>query len=221
MDTSKLDAIISGWATPKTILNKPDFVAVQKVVFDQLALGKPVSLADVISTSGLDKDVAKSQFEKLGRMGAGHNTHGEIESYVLSITPTMTKFTVESLDLYAWCALDSLFLPGLIDKAAKVQAVCPSTGGLIEMTVTPEGVHQLNPTDAVLTVEIPPEFSEKQQLDADDSMDANCDLMHFFQTADAAEKWIAKRENITMVSIEEGWRLANEAWIKPFKKSLG
>ncbi|KAA3644022.1 MAG: hypothetical protein DWQ07_18070 [Chloroflexi bacterium] len=220
MEPTKLDNIISGWAMPKMALDRPEFVAVQKAVFDQLALGKPVSLQDVIVSSGLDQDVAKNQFELIKSIGAGLNDSGEIESYVLSIIPTMTKFTIDTLDLYAWCALDSLFLPGLINKTARVQAICPTTGGLIELTVTPKGVTQINSPEAVLTVEIPSEISEKERQNRKQPIGANCDLMHFFSSEAAAEEWVGARNNVTTLSIAEGWLLAKNAWIDPFMAKL-
>jgi alkylmercury lyase len=56
---------------------------------------------------------------------------------------------------YAWCALDTLFIPGLVGKPAEVSSHCPVSGAEIRLSVALQGVVEYEPSDAVLSVFLP------------------------------------------------------------------
>ena len=73
----------------------------------------------------------------------------------LTTTKTPHALSLEGRTLYAWCALDTLFIPGLLDQVAEVESTCPTSGTRVRLIVTPEGVTSVDPTHAVLSVVLP------------------------------------------------------------------
>jgi alkylmercury lyase len=57
--------------------------------------------------------------------------------------------------LFAWCALDTLFIPGLLDKVAEITSICPVSGTPVRLTVSPEGVQSVDPPGTALSVVFP------------------------------------------------------------------
>ena len=55
----------------------------------------------------------------------------------LSLRDTVHRFTVAGVRLSAWCALDTLFLPAVLDQTATIASASPVTGGQVRLTVSP------------------------------------------------------------------------------------
>lgn len=64
-------------------------------------------------------------------------------------------FLIDGKTTYAWCALDTLFIPPLIDKAVRVEASDPITGAPVSLVVDAEGAHDVKPADAVVSMVVP------------------------------------------------------------------
>ncbi len=58
-------------------------------------------------------------------------------------------------ELYAWCSLDTLFIPGLLGEDAEISSTCPVSGDPIRLRVTPAGVQNFSPPDAVVSIVLP------------------------------------------------------------------
>ncbi|MFE0098868.1 organomercurial lyase [Streptomyces sp. NPDC059009] len=53
---------------------------------------------------------------------------------------------------YGWCAMDVLMFPVVFKEPAAVTSRCATTGEPITLTVTPNGVRDLTPTTAAVTI---------------------------------------------------------------------
>ncbi len=104
---------------------------------------------------GIDPSRAKELFEGLATVGVQVDSGGNVVGAALTAQESPHRIEVGGKDLYAWCALDTLFIPGLLGEAAEVESKCPVSGETVRLTVTPEGVQKIFPTDAVLSVAIP------------------------------------------------------------------
>jgi len=124
----------------------------------------------------------------------------------LSLDATKHRFEVDERRLFTWCAWDTLFLPELLDRTARVTSKCPVTGRAIELTVTPNGVDHVNPADAVLSMRAPTDC-----CGGDDLIARFCRHVHFFASPDAAEPWLADQGDGFVLSIEEGFELGRLA----------
>ncbi len=87
--------------------------------------------------------------------------------------------------VYAWCAWDTLFLPAVLGQTLDVTAADGHTGAPISLTVSPQGVDQVVPEDAVVSFLVP-----RGPFDAD-VVASFCHKVLFFANEDNAAAWIA------------------------------
>ena len=120
---------------------------------------------------------------------------------------TPHRFEVNGARLHAWCAWDTLFLPALIGKTARVSSQCPVTGETISLTVAPDGVEALSPEGAVVSMLMPADG-----FDAD-VIQSFCHHVHFFASREAGEQWIGEREgdDAFLLTVDEAFHLG-ELW---------
>ncbi len=111
------------------------------------------------------------------------------------------RLEVDGQRLTAWCAWDTLFLPGLLGRAARVSSRCPVTGETISLTVTSDGPSGLHPAATVLSFLVP-----EQPFDAD-VVRSFCHFVHFVASERATQEWIAQHPGTFSLSIDEGFEL--------------
>src|SRR5919106_1861632 len=66
------------------------------------------------------------------------------------LSPTH-RLNLDGRELFAWCAWDTLFLPGILDATATVESTCPTTGETISLVVSPAGVLETSHAGAVVS----------------------------------------------------------------------
>ena len=75
----------------------------------------------------------------------------------------------------------------------------------------PDGLEEVDPADAVVSIVT----LDPSKVDAS-SMEAIygnfCEQIHFFVSREEAERWAAERENIDILSVEEGYELGKLAF---------
>jgi alkylmercury lyase len=126
----------------------------------------------------------------------------------LTLKPTSHALEVDGRTLYTWCALDTLFLPELLGRPARVRSTDPVSGEAISLRVDRAGVHDVTPESAVMTLHGVAGF------DLEDVVGTYCCYVHFFASADAAREWTKRSEGTYVASIAEGFeygRLYNHA----------
>jgi alkylmercury lyase len=165
-----------------------------------LAKGEPVSRAAVAAT--LQRPVAEvaealRQFEDII-----YDEQGRIVGAGLSLLPTGYRFEVPGHALYTWCALDTLIFPVWLGLTAQVFSLCPVTGILIHLRVSPEGVEQLEPPSAVLSL-----LMQDGLATCCNIRDAFCAYSQFFADPQAASVWQAQTPSGRVLSIEEAFYL--------------
>lgn len=111
--------------------------------------------------------------------------------------------------LAAWCAWDTLFLPGLLGETTEIESVGPVSGAVVRLTVAPERVERVEPVSAQMSILLP-DAQEMQK----NVVTSFCHFVHFFPSRQAAESWTAKHAGTFMLSIHEAHvlaRLKNQA----------
>ena len=106
-------------------------------------------------TSSLDPARATELFSSLAAFGLERDEKGRIVGAALTTKPTPHVIRIAGKELFAWCALDTLFIPGLLGKVGEVTSTCPVSQAPVRLTVSPEGVQTVDPPDAVLSVVLP------------------------------------------------------------------
>ena len=158
---TKLQEIIKTWKSVRQV-DRPSSSAIdpKNLTTDTLsaiAEGRPVSAPDFAQRTGLDSDAVNGIFDRMRKAGSEFNADGNLVGNVLTQNRTPHRFIINDRDLYAWCSLDTLFLPGLMGRKADVESTCPVTGQEIRLTVAPDHIESSSPDRIVLSIVIPGE----------------------------------------------------------------
>ncbi|MFQ5787966.1 MAG: alkylmercury lyase MerB [Thermodesulfobacteriota bacterium] len=176
-----------------------------------LAEGQPVSTERLANDLNLSSNDVTNILNKWP--GVYYNQDNYIIGYWGLALPKMShRFAINGHTLYTWCAWDSLFIPEIINKTAHVESTCPVTGKKIQLTVTPDGIEELNPAIAVMSF-VTPESSKVRE----NVISSFCHYIHFFISAEAGSKWKSNNEGTFILSIDEAYYLGrkkNEAQYK-------
>ncbi len=175
----------------------PHGYALYRELIVLLAEGQPVSPERAASVLGLTREEALEILRQ--RPSIEWDEAGNIVGAGLTLRPTPHRFKLKDCTLFTWCALDSLMFPGLVGQTVEVESPYASTGRPVRVTVTPEGVKQVEPPDAVVSV-VAPEASP-------DVRRVFCDYVNFFQSAEAAAGWLAEHPGATALPVAEAYQL--------------
>ena len=107
------------------------------------------------SRLGIEPARANRLFARLSTMGIQVDGQGNVVGAALTARQTPHRVRVGGKELYAWCALDTLFIPGLLGEEGEVSSTCVVSGEPIRITVTPDGVRDFSPADAVVSIVLP------------------------------------------------------------------
>lgn len=105
----------------------------------------------------------------------------------------------------AGCALDTLLVPMLTGHSSPVVATCPATGRQIRLTVTANGVEDLVPPSAVLSLRLP-----NLETRAETVRGTICAYGHFFVDREHAVTWPALHPEAAVLSVADAAQLAHE-----------
>ncbi len=134
---------------------------VDRRVMGFTALVRGIAANGVVTPEDFSRDTSLSPaqaselFESLAAFGLERDAAGRIVGAALTTRPTLHAIFIPGRKLFAWCALDTLFIPGLLGEVAEVESRCPGSRVPIQLTVTPVGVHAVSPPGAVLSVVLP------------------------------------------------------------------
>jgi len=181
-----------------------------------LAEGQPISLQMLQERLKTDKDTSDSIFSQIGEGGGELDQDGNIVGLALSLVETPHRIKLNGKDFYAWCSLDTMFLPGLLGQSAEIESNCPVTGELIKVSINEKGLKSFEPAEAVLSIAMPGVSCSVPNAEKKAGVGANseaCSQMHFFKDRQAAEKWVQDYEGVAIFTMKEAYRLAEENWL--------
>jgi alkylmercury lyase len=104
---------------------------------------------------GLELSAARNVLDGLSAAGMQTDVSGNIVGAALTARETQHKIRVAGKERFAWCALDTLFIPGLLGETARVESTCPSSGEAIRLTISPERIESAEPCSTWLSVFLP------------------------------------------------------------------
>jgi alkylmercury lyase len=166
-----------------------------------LADGIPVSCEQLASALKLPTDSIKDALNKW--RGVWYDNEKRITGYWgLALPQTAHRFLVRGRVLHTWCAWDSLFVPELLGETARVESSCPETKRRIRLTVTPEGVIDLDPPGVVMSWLIPDLPKVRENVIAN-----FCHYVHFFESAETGANWISGHQGTFAVTVAEAFAL--------------
>ena len=212
MNNELVTEIARKWNGAGEALNfGPDTSRLLIRVWRTLAKGRPVSgqqIDQIIADLGVNQDEAGEFLKGVTERDSSDSVVG---IFGLSLNDHPHRFTVNGASLTTWCAEDALFLPAMLDQTATVESYSPVTGEKVRLTVGPERVEEVSPADAMVSiVTLDPSKVDTSSVEA---IYGNfCEQIHFFTSREEAERWAADRENIDILSVEEGYELGKLAF---------
>ena len=221
MPSQNLDELIQAWGAARSAkYTSPDLAPLTVQIIRQLVTGQPVSAEALAVTNQRPVADIRAQLKQLEAEGTELGGHGNVVGSALSLNPTCHRLHVDGQVRYAWCALDTLFLPAYLQQAVQVESVCPVSGATIRLTITPDEVTLCDPPDIVVSIFIPRAKAEHQVAVQAGPRGPVCGSMHFFSSRDMAETWLAAHPDATLLSVAEAWELARAVFIEPMRPYL-
>ncbi len=108
---------------------------------------------------------------------------------------------VEVRRLFAWCAWDTLFVPGILGAEVQVESTCPVTHKTISLVVQPDGIRESSHPQAVVSFILP-----STNFDAD-VIQSFCHFVHFFTSHEAGGSWTTEHPGTFLLSLEDAFEL--------------
>ncbi len=218
--TSDFENIVQAWEKSTEGNYSLESVKASHFVLQSIASGNPVSAEELATNLGFGLKETQILMRRSRKSGADFDDEGRMIGNALTLRPTAHRLEIGGQTLYAWCALDTLFLPGLIGKTGEVHSTSAATGDPIRLTVAPTGIQQFDPASTVLSIVVP---GTSQACEPDQRGGANgaaCSSMNFFATRNEAEEYLGADTDVSILTVEEASELAQRAWVRPYRSAL-
>lgn len=177
-------------------------------VLRTLASGRPVTTREVdaiASELGWAPAAAHAFLWPLTERDAADSVIGVLG---LSLGDHPHRFWLNGQRMSTWCAEDTLFLPGLLGQAARIDSTSPISRKPIHLTAGPEGLQSVSPAAVVVSVPI---LNPEDTLGSVEAIWTTfCRHIHFFAPREEAEQWAAVRADIAILTVDEGYRLGRQ-----------
>ncbi|MCZ4570206.1 organomercurial lyase MerB [Rhodococcus erythropolis] len=163
-----------------------------------LAEGEPVTVAELATASGQPEDAVRRGLSAVP--DTEYDDDGRVLGLALTLRPTPHRFTVAGRQLYTWCALDTLFFPSLIGKAATIESTSPGGGTVVRVTTGADGtITSVQPDTAVLSLLIPEDEGPVRS--------SFCNQVHYFASREEARPWLDTHPDGEVLDIEAAHRV--------------
>ena len=178
-------------------------------VWRALAAGGPVTghqIDEFVADIGL---VSEEADHFLRQMTERNDDDSIVGIMGLSLNDHPHRFTVDGVRMATWCAADTLFLPAMLGGTATVESESPSSKEKVRLTVGPDGVQTSDPADAVISFVVP---EETDMTSVASIWMTFCHHIFFFASQGEAEQWANGRDDIRIMSVDQGFELTKQLW---------
>lgn len=174
----------------------------------------------------LYRELAKGQPVDAGRLGSDAiralvfaDDQGRVLGFGgLAVAPMHHRFEVDGRALWTWCAWDTLFIPEILGKRARIASPDPETQTLVELVVSPQRIESVAPAGAVVSFLMP----DASDFDsgAANVMKTFCHFVFFFAFRASGERWVAKHPGTFLYSLDDAFALAKRLNARNFGPEL-
>lgn len=176
-------------------------------LYRKLAQGKPVSPESLAESLAIPTGEVRDLLEHKSIKGLVlYDAARRIVGFRgLSLAPTHHRLEVGGRRLFAWCAMDTLFLPEVLGERVRVDSPCPHNGGVIRLTLTPEGLGTVDPAETVVS------FRNGDggvfETDPASIIATFCHFVFFLASPEAGSRWSAEHPGSFLLTLEQafGW----------------
>jgi len=182
----------------------PEAQRLASTLYRLLAAGLPVSHEQL--ATALDRPRERVDQTLAQWPGVFHDDAGRVIGFWgLALAPMTHKLTLGAKTLYAWCAWDTLFLPALLDATLGVESRCAESGASIRLTVSPAGIHNVEPAATAVS------FLDPDVQKLRENMTAHfCHFVHFFRSGAEAQRWCDRHPATFVLTLEQAFALGAE-----------
>jgi len=174
-----------------------------------LATGRPVTQSQVDSFVS-ELDITPEEADQfLRQMSEWRDDDNIVGIMGLSLNDHPHKFTVGDVQLATWCAADTLFLPAMLGATATVESESPASKETVRVTIGPDAVLSAEPADAVISIVVPKETDMTSVAQISMTF---CSHIFFFASRSEAEQWSEGRDDIEILSLDEGYHMMQQLW---------
>jgi alkylmercury lyase len=180
-------------------------------VMRQLAGGHPLTteqMEQLIAALGIAPEPADTFLREVTERDADDRIVGAMG---LSLSDHPHRVSVAGISLSAWCAMDTLFLPAVLQQTAIIESPSPVSGHPVRLRVSPQRVEELSPAGAVVSLVLM-DPSREHMASVEAIWSAFCRHIHYFATRDEAERWASGRDDIAILSVDEGFAWQRPVW---------
>jgi alkylmercury lyase len=178
---------------------------------DETQLGRALSISPSESRVLLQRDAIKSLTYADG--------DGRVLGFGgLATTPMHHRFEVDGRELSTWCAWDSLFIPEILERTARVASRDPESGGLVRLLVSPNEIQSVEPPKAVISF-IRPD-AHAFGASAANVMAKFCHFIFFFASRASGERWVERNPGTFLSSLDDALALAKRFNARNFGDEL-
>ena len=189
----------------------PDLSRLLLQVVRSLANGRPVTgeqVDQIVADLGIARDEADQFLRGISERDADNSIVGIMG---LSLNDHPHRFDVNGTRMRTWCAEDALYLPAMLKQTATVESESPLSKEKVRLTVSPERVEEVSPAGAVVSmVIVDPDKADMSSAQA--IWGTFCHHIFFFASREEAEQWAAGRDDIEILSMDEGLELGKRFW---------
>jgi alkylmercury lyase len=216
MTETNLEELITTWDLENNGIPPEDSTLVARLeilTYRALAEGQPVSAGRLATLASVPVELAEALFEHGKALGGEWDAEGRLLGNVLTLIPTQHHFRVNNKDLYTWCSMDAIHLPGLLGQPAEVESVDPISDQVIRLRIPPDGVPTYQPAETMLSIVL-------SSGDRSGPQSSLCRQMHFFAARENATIWAKDHPAATIMSVEEVYQLVHEHIHIPLRSAL-
>lgn len=184
------------------VLDKTD-QQIATAVYRMMSQGEPVEPAAIARAAG---DVSGDQVnERLNTWpGVFRDDSGRVVGFwghaIDKLDPEY-RLVAAGKTTYAWCALDTLFIPGIIGNEVRVEASDPISGEPVLLVVDRAGVRDVTPKGALVSIVIPDgPFGY-------DVIESFCHRVLFFASQKTGDEWVAAHEGTTLLPVDQAFEV--------------
>ena len=197
MKTNELQELAAHITAPMRTTGGRAFLEIIPPTLALLARGKPASPEEIAATSAKSPEEVRAALDRFP--SAEWDEQGRVVGLGLTLQLTPHRLEVEGRTLFAWCALDALLFPILLERPASIESPCRGTGELVHIEVTSAGIEVVEPTAAVVSIAAARDLANFRRI--------SCNNAHFFSSPEAASRWLEKHPEATILSVEDTFRL--------------
>ena len=147
-----------------------------------LVQGEPVTPDQLARTMHMSRDEVIPVLRQIPKVE--YNADGNIIGAALSLVPTKHHFFVNDVELFTWCAFDTLAYPLVLQRPVLVESRCPVSNELIRLHMTPTELDLLQPEGAYIALVLPDMAAMCENIRS-----SFCNHIHFLYSRDAAMQW--------------------------------